>query len=71
MLPEFRDSNYEEKMLQCSNCSWKGKGVDAILIDFFGVSKTKELHCPKCDTTIGLITKDEGKPGESVSKFSF
>ena len=72
MLPEYRDSNYEDKVLQCSNCSWKGKAADAILIDFFGVSKNKELHCPNCDTTIAIITTDEGgTPGGSASDLNF
>lgn len=65
-LPVYSETNFEEQDLSCSNCHWKGKGYDAVIIDFFGVTKNKEVHCPSCDTTIGIITtvQDNG-PGES------
>lgn len=47
--------NYEEQELSCSTCGWAGKGGDAILIDFYGVSDVKELHCPNCDTILATI----------------
>ncbi|WP_121354670.1 hypothetical protein [Flavisolibacter nicotianae] len=67
MLPEYKESTFEEQDLHCPNCQWKGKGYDAVVIDFFGVVGNKEVHCPNCDETIGIILKDEHEsPGEST-----
>jgi hypothetical protein len=72
MTPEYRENNFEEQDLVCPHCHWKGKGYDAVVIDFFGVSKTNDVHCPKCDKTIGIIKKDDGSaPGESANDLSF
>lgn len=72
MTPEYRETNFEEQDLTCPHCHWKGKGYDAVVIDFFGVSNTNEVHCPNCDETIGVIKRDEGgAPGESVSDLGF
>jgi uncharacterized paraquat-inducible protein A len=72
MLPEYHQTDFEEQSLHCKACGWSGKGRDAVVIDFFGVSKNMEAHCPKCDKTIGIITKDEGgTPGESANDLSF
>lgn len=46
---------YQEQELSCDACGWKGVGADAILIDYYGVSDIKELHCPNCDTVIATI----------------
>jgi hypothetical protein len=71
MVPEFSNRDFEEQDLQCGNCNWQGKGYDANVIDFFGVSKSKEVHCPNCDVTIGIVTKTGGTPGESANGLSF
>ena len=65
-LPEYNNANFEEQDLRCSNCNWQGKGYDAVVIDFFGVTKSKEVHCPECDETIGTITTEGGTPGGSA-----
>lgn len=72
MVPEYDDKTFEEQDLQCTKCNWKGKGYDANVIDFFGVSKSKEVHCPNCDTTIGTVVRnDRGNRGESANDLSF
>lgn len=47
--------DYEEQDLKCDDCPWEGKGADAILIDFYGVSDVQELHCPNCDAILAII----------------
>lgn len=70
-LPEYNENDFEEQHFFCPNCQWKGEGYDVVIIDFFGVSKSKEVHCPNCDTTIAIITKAEnGDAGESAAGFS-
>lgn len=71
MIPNYPDKDFEEKALACSKCGWKGKGYDAVVIDFYGVTDNKEVHCPKCDTTISLLQKGEDPPGESATDLSY
>lgn len=47
--------DYEEQDLSCEECGWKGKGEDANLIDFYGLSNVKELHCPNCDAMVATL----------------
>lgn len=47
--------DYIDEDLVCEKCGWAGKASDANLIDFYGVSKIKELHCPNCDTIVATI----------------
>lgn len=69
---EYNETNFEEQDLSCSNCHWKGKGYDAVIIDFFGVTKSKEVHCPNCDSTIAIITTaQDNEPGESAGDPGF
>lgn len=72
MLPEYHEADFAKQSLTCPNCNWKGTGSDAVIIDFYGVAKTQEVHCPECDETIGIIVKEEDRPpGESHSGLSF
>lgn len=47
--------DYLDEDLVCEKCGWAGKASDANLIDFYGISDTKELHCPNCDTIVGTL----------------
>ena len=71
MLPGYRDNDFDEKDLTCPDCGWVGKGHKANIIDLYGVSKQKEVHCPKCDSTIASIKNDDDAPGESTNDLSF
>jgi ssDNA-binding Zn-finger/Zn-ribbon topoisomerase 1 len=59
----IRAGDYEETDVQCEKCQWRGRGRDAILIDFYGISKLQELHCPKCDRVVGMVKRDDGRIG--------
>lgn len=56
--------------LNCSNCDWSGTGDRAIIIDFYGLTEVKEVHCPECDTQIAAL-KDDENGGESADPISF
>jgi len=49
----FRDAGFEEEPVSCPVCNWRGSGDEAVVIDFYGVSKTQEVRCPECDNIIG------------------
>lgn len=72
MATEFAQSSFQDQPLQCSNCQWRGVGADAVVIDFYGVTKNKEVHCPECDETLGVVRQDnDPPPGESDTEISF
>ena len=67
MKPVYSDIELEDQLLKCDNCGWQGKGDDARIVDFYGVSKTQEIHCPNCDEYLANlhIDKDDSSPAIS------
>lgn len=49
----FDKEGFEELILTCPKCGWKGKGDEANIIDLYGLSKVQEVHCPNCDHYLG------------------
>ncbi|HEY0041481.1 MAG TPA: hypothetical protein VGB71_12495 [Flavisolibacter sp.] len=49
-----------------------GTGDTATVIDFYGVVSDKEIHCPECDTRIGILKRgpNDNPPGESATDLS-
>jgi hypothetical protein len=47
--------DYTDQDVSCEECGWIGKGREANLIDFYGVSEIQELHCPNCDATVATL----------------
>lgn len=71
MATEFLQTGFDEQPLRCGNCGWRGAGADAVLIDFYGVTKNKEVHCPQCDERLGIVKGTDAPPGESATDISF
>lgn len=72
MLQQYYERDFFKQPVSCPNCQWKGEGSDAIVIDFYGVTNNKEVHCPECDEKIALVENDKGgTPGESATDLSF
>ena len=72
MLPTYHENTFDEEQISCKKCSWIGKGIDAITIDFYGVTNVKDVNCPKCDKKIGQVEINKGgTPGESATDLSF
>ncbi len=71
--PQYSAKEFDDQALTCPNCQWKGKGSNAVIIDFYGIAKNKEAHCPECDNTIGVVANDDNSnpPGESATDLSF
>ena len=53
MKPVFTPTILQDH-LQCTNCSWQGKGEDA-LQEKFTHEESIELYCPKCNYYFGFI----------------
>jgi len=71
MPVEFHPDSFDEQDIDCPKCKWRGKGADAIIIDLYGVAKSQEVHCPKCDVLVGTLPKQKGPGGESATDLSF
>ncbi|HEX2532229.1 MAG TPA: hypothetical protein VHK69_00760 [Chitinophagaceae bacterium] len=62
-MEDFRAVDFDERELTCPKCGWQGKGDEAHIIDFYGVSKVQEVHCPNCDRLIANLRKEPRSPG--------
>lgn len=71
MSVTFDGKNFREQTITCPNCGWSGKGADVHIIDLYGLSKMKEVHCPDCDYSLGSLNEDSGPPGESPDPLSY
>ena len=72
MIPVYNEHEFDAQTLACANCGWSGKGQDALVIDFYGITESKEVHCPECDEKIALLRKEGGgPPGETANDLSF
>ena len=72
MIPVFKEREFDEQPLRCDKCQWSGKGYEAVVIGFYGVSDQKEAHCPDCDKKLAIVEKDnDPPPGESANDLSF
>lgn len=58
MVDIFSPATFDDEQISCPRCSWQGRGDDTVLIDFYGLSSTKEVHCPECDAVLGGIERE-------------
>lgn len=61
---------YEEK-LACPQCSWTGIGDEAILIDLYGITNSREVRCPNCDALLGILPVEKNNLGDSGDQLGF
>ncbi len=59
MRQTYNENNFDEQAISCSACGWNGKGSDTNIIDLYGITKVKEVHCPKCDAYIAGIADSD------------
>ncbi|HZF65096.1 MAG TPA: hypothetical protein VEZ55_11440, partial [Chitinophagaceae bacterium] len=53
----FNDLDFHDEAIRCSKCGWEGSGYDAHIVDFYGLTKVRDVHCPSCDSYIGGISR--------------
>lgn len=71
MQKEYNANELDTLTLQCDKCGWEGKASEANLIDFYGVTADKELHCPTCDHTLATVKTDDKAVGDSGDSIGF
>lgn len=65
----FNAREFHEEVVRCSKCGWEGSGSDVNIIDFYGLAKVKEVHCPRCDTYLGGIRNVENRREERNARY--
>ncbi|MCU7548214.1 hypothetical protein OCK74_03770 [Chitinophagaceae bacterium LB-8] len=66
----FSAKDFDETIITCPHCNWKGLGSETNIIDLYGISKLREVHCPNCDNFIAGLEResDHGNPeGDELS----
>ena len=55
----YSEREFESTSLQCPRCGWSGKGDEVHVVDFYGISRVMEAHCPGCDKQLGNIRRPD------------
>ncbi|MBD0284625.1 MAG: hypothetical protein ICV51_04340 [Flavisolibacter sp.] len=71
MLPVFNERDFDNQPLNCPRCHWKGNGSEAVIIDFYGITKMKEAHCPNCDANLARVKRENANRGESPDSVGY
>jgi predicted RNA-binding Zn-ribbon protein involved in translation (DUF1610 family) len=58
MQEVFPEKDFDDVPITCPNCGWEGLGSETNIIDLYGLSKLKEVHCPSCDTYIAGLRRE-------------
>jgi hypothetical protein len=63
----YSERDFEEASFDCPKCGWRGKGEDTHVVDFYGISRVMEAHCPGCDKQLGSISRADrnGRSGHN------
>ena len=61
MQKVYNERGFDDEIISCSRCGWEGSGYDANIIDLYGLTKVKEVHCPNCDSYLGGVQNAESK----------
>ena len=61
MQKVYNERGFDEEVIRCGRCGWEGSGYDANIIDLYGLSRVKEVHCPKCDSYLGGIQNTDSR----------
>jgi hypothetical protein len=60
----FDPIGFDQEKITCSNCGWTGPGSEAIIIDFYGIGKARQVKCPNCKNNLGSLPRiNEPKSG--------
>ena len=54
----YDPATFDEEHLTCPKCAWDGSGSEAQVAGFYGISKFKEVLCPKCGEYLGNLSRD-------------
>lgn len=65
----YNEREFLDEVIHCSKCGWEGSGYDVNIIDFYGLAKVKEVHCPRCDSFLGGIEKAAGQRPRRTERY--
>jgi len=61
MQKVYNERGFDDEIIKCGRCGWEGSGYDVNIIDLYGLSKVKEVHCPSCDSYLGGVQNADSK----------
>ena len=61
MQKVYNERGFDDEVMSCGRCGWEGSGYDVNIIDLYGLSKVKEIHCPRCDSYLGGVQNADNK----------
>lgn len=61
MQKVYNERGFDDEVMSCGRCGWEGSGYDVNIIDLYGLSKVKEIHCPRCDSYLGGVQNADHK----------
>ena len=61
MQKVYNERGFDDEVMSCGRCGWEGSGYDVNIIDLYGLSKVKEIHCPRCDSYLGGVQNSDNK----------
>ncbi len=61
MQKVYNERGFDDEIIRCGRCGWEGSGYDVNIIDLYGLSKVKEVHCPSCDSYLGGVQNADNK----------
>ncbi|HET9825539.1 MAG TPA: hypothetical protein VFP87_09395 [Chitinophagaceae bacterium] len=54
----YDQRTFDDEHLICPRCGWDGDGAEAYVAGFYGISKFKEVLCPKCSEYLGNLSRE-------------
>jgi hypothetical protein len=61
MQKVYNERGFDEEVINCGRCGWEGNGYDVNIVDLYGLSRIKEIHCPNCDSYLGGVQNAENR----------
>jgi len=55
----YEPRTFDDESLNCPRCGWAGIGLEAHVAGFYGLSKFKEVLCPRCNEYLGNLPRDQ------------
>ena len=69
MQKVYNERGFDDEIIKCGRCGWEGSGYDVNIIDLYGLSKVKEVHCPSCDSYLGGVQNADNKISDRNDRF--
>jgi DNA-directed RNA polymerase subunit RPC12/RpoP len=54
----YAQNSFDDEHIKCPHCGWDGTGAETYVAGFYGISKYKEVLCPKCNEYLGNLSRE-------------